>query len=416
MQVAVVGAGVIGVCTAYFLAEAGHEVVVLERRNNVAEEASFGDAGVLTYDGAIPPALPGMPRALLSCLRKPVSPVFFERLFDPALWRWIRRWRSECEAERYHQNHERMLRISSYSRELMQMLREQHQFDYEQNSGSLRLLRSERDVQLMQSVMQFLGEHGVAHSLIEADVARKVEPALHAETPLAGALYFPHDESGNCPLFTRQVRQQAQAMGVAFHFGSEVQAIRQRDRGVSLQIDEQEFAVDAVVLASGADSARLLSPLGIQLPLHRVRSVAATATIRNFESAPDAAVFDGAYQVAITRMDKRLRVAGTLELGVRNSSSALRKNALNTVFKVANDWFPNACNYNSATFWSGTSLMLPDGPPVIGATAARNVYVNLGHATQGWTMAAGAGRLLADIVSHRDTDIDLDGLTPARYS
>lgn len=414
MQVAVVGAGVIGVCTAYFLAEAGHEVVVLERRNNVAEEASFGDAGVLAYDGAMPSALPGMPRALLSYLSKPVSPVFFNRVLDPAMWRWIRRWRSECEADRHRQNHARMLRIATYSRELMQLLRERHQLDYEQNAGCLHLLRSERDMQLMQSVLQFLGEQDIAHRLLDADMARKIEPALHPQTPLAGGLYFPQDESGNCPLFTRQLRQQAQAMGVEFYFGNEVHAIRQRDRGVSLHIDEQEFEADAVVLASGADSARLLAPLGIQLPFQRVRSVSATATIRNFESAPDAVLFDDAYQVAITRMDKRVRVAGTLELGARNGG--LRQNALNTLFKVANDWFPDACNYNSATFWSGTSLMLPDGPPVTGATAVRNVFVNLGHGMSGWTMAAGAGKLLADIVSNRDTDIDTEGLTPARYS
>jgi len=416
MQVAVVGAGVIGVCTAYFLAEAGHEVVIVERRNNVAEEASFGDAGLLSYDSAMPLALPGMPRVLLSGLRKPASPLFFRRLLDPALWRWIRRWRGECEAGRYRRNHERMLRLSLYSRELMQALREQHQLDYEQNAGCLRLLRSERDMQLMQSVLQFLGEQGIAHSLVDAGTARKIEPALHPDTPLAGGLYFPQDESGNCPLFARQMRQLAQAMGVEFHFGSEVRAIRQAERGVSLHIGEQEFPAEAVVLASGADSARLLAPLGIQLPLQRVRSAAVTAPIRNFEAAPDAALFDDAYQVAITRMDKRVRVAGTLEFGARNEGGALREAALHTLFKVAEDWFPQACNYNNASLWSGTGLMLPDGPPVIGATAARGVFVNLGHGAQGWTMAAGAAKLVADIVSMRDTGIDTEGLTPARYS
>jgi len=414
MQVAVVGAGVVGVCTAYFLAEAGHEVVVIERRNNVAEEASFGDAGVLAYDGALPPALPGMPRVLLSHLTKPASPVFFNRLLDPAMWRWIRRWRGECEESRYRHNHERTLRLTSYSRELMQLMRERHQLDYEQNAGCLHLLRSEREVQLMQPVLGFLNEHGIAHRLLDTEMARKIEPALDADASLAGGLYFPQDESGNCPLFARQIRQQLQAMGVALHFGSEVQAIRQRDRGISLHIGEQEFAADAVVLASGADSARLLTPLGVELPFQRIRSVALTAAIRNFESAPEAALLDHAYQVAITRMDQRVRVAGTLELGTR--TGAARPAALSTLFKVAGDWFPNACNYHNAAVWSGTSLMLPDGPPVVGATTASNVFVNLGHGAQGWTMAAGAGKLLADLVSNRDTDIDPEGLTAARYS
>ncbi|HWT71173.1 MAG TPA: FAD-dependent oxidoreductase, partial [Oxalicibacterium sp.] len=292
MQAAVVGAGVIGVCTAYFLAAAGHEVVVIERRNNVAEEASFGDAGILAYDGALPSALPGMPRALLSHLTKPASPVFFNRVLDPAMWRWVRRWRGECEENRYRCNHERTLRLSAYSRELMHLLRERHQLDYEQNAGSLHLLRTEREMQLLQPVLHFLHEHGIAHRLLDAEMAYKIEPALDTNTPLAGALYFPQDESGNCPLFARQIRQQLQAMGVAFHFGSEVHTIRQRDRGVSLHIGEQEFMADAVVLANGADSARLLAPLGIELPFQRVRSVALTAAIRNFESAPDAALLD----------------------------------------------------------------------------------------------------------------------------
>jgi D-amino-acid dehydrogenase len=414
MQVAVVGAGVIGVCTAYFLAEAGHEVVVIERRNNVAEEPSFGDAGILAHGSVAPWAVPGMPRNLLSYLTKPESPVFFNRALDPAMWRWMRQWRKECDLARYQVNHERMQRIAAYSREAMQYLRDRHQLDYEQTNGCLQLLRTERDVQLVQPVLAFLAQHGIRHSLLDAAAARLVEPALRTDTPLAGSLYFPEDEAGNCPLFARQMRQQAQNIGVEFLFGGDVRSIQQRDRGVLLHIDDREFAADAVVLASGADSAKLLTPLGLHLPIHRVRSVSATATIRNFESTPNASLVDNAYQVAITRMDKRIRVAGTMEFGAR--AAQLRQTAFNTLLKVADDWFPDACNYNTASFWSGTSLMLPDGPPIIGATSVRNVFVNLGHGSYGWTMAAGAGKLVSDIVSDRATDIDIEGLTPARYS
>lgn len=413
MQVAVVGAGVNGLCTAYFLAEVGHEVVVIERRNNVAEEASFGDAGILAYDSAAPIASPGVSRALMSYLTKPTSPVFFNRKLDLAMWRWIGQWRKECDAARYTVNHARMLRLAAYSREVMHYLRDRHQLDYEQTLGCTQLLRTERDVQLAQPVLNFLTENGIRHNLLDAEAAREIEPALNNATPLAAGIRFPEDESGNCPLFARQMRQQAQAIGVEFHFGGEVDAIRQRDRGVTLHIDDKEFAADAVVLATGADSAKLLAPLGFQIPLYRVKSIAATASIRNFESTPNASLMDTAYQVAITRMDKRIRIAGTFEIGAR--SAGLRQNALNTLLKVADDWFPDACNYNTASFWSGTSLVLPDGPPVVGATSIRNVFVNLGHGSYGWTMAAGAGKLLADIVSDRDTDIDIEGLSPARY-
>jgi D-amino-acid dehydrogenase len=262
MQVAVVGAGVIGVCTAYFLAEAGHEVVVIERRNNVAEEASFGDAGMLAYGSAAPSAIPGWRRFLRPYLKKKKWRLFFDRTLVGSWGRWISQWRKESDIGRYQANHTRMQRVAGYSREVMTYLRDRHQFDYEQTNGSLQLLRTERDVQLMQPVLNFMTEHGIRHSVLDALAAREVEPALNTNTPLAAALHFPDDESGNCPLFARQMRHQAQAIGVEFHFGSEVTSIKQRDRGVVLHIDGGEFNADAVVLATGADSAKLLTPLG----------------------------------------------------------------------------------------------------------------------------------------------------------
>lgn len=412
MQVAVVGAGVIGVCTAYFLAEAGHEVIVIERRNNVAEEASYGDSGILAPASIAPWAAPGMPKALLSCLLKSESPLLFNRMLDPALWGWMRRWLKECDSHRYQLNRARMHRIAAYSDQIMRQLREQHQLDYEQAPGYLQLFRSERDLQLAQPAFDFLAAQGIAHEVLDATGARTIEPALNSHTALAGSLHLPADESGNCALFTRQIRQLAQKMGVEFHFASNVKSIRQSEHGVEIRLDARSFAADRVVLASGADSAKLLAPLGLHLPTCAVKSYAATAALRNFESAPIAAVMDESYKVAITRMGKRIRVAGVAELGSRTTE--LRQAALNTLLKVASDWFPDACNYNTASFWSGSSLMLPDGAPLIGATPVRNVFVNIGHGSTGWAMAAGSGKVLADIVSDRNPDIDLEGLTPLR--
>ena len=412
MQVAVVGAGVIGVCTAYFLAEAGHEVIVIERRNNVAEEASYGDSGILAPASIAPWAAPGMPKAFLSCLLKSESPLLFNRMLDPALWGWMRRWLKECDSNRYQLNRARMHRIAAYSDQIMRQLREQHQLDYEQAPGYLQLFRSERDLQLAQPAFDFLAAHGIAHEVLDAAGAHAIEPALNSHTPLAGCLHLPADESGNCALFTRQIRQLAQKMGVEFHFASNVKSIRQSDHGVEIRLDARSFAADRVVLASGADSAKLLAPLGLHLPTCAVKSYAATATLRNFESAPIAAVMDESYKVAITRMGKRIRVAGVAELGSRTTE--LRQAALNTLLKVASDWFPDACNYNTASFWSGSSLMLPDGAPLIGTTPVRNVFVNIGHGSTGWAMAAGSSKVLADIVSDRNPDIDLEGLTPLR--
>jgi D-amino-acid dehydrogenase len=413
MQVVVIGAGVIGVCTAYFLAEAGHDVVVIERHSNVAEEASFGSAGLVAPGFVTPWAAPGMPRKILSYLFKSEAPVMFKPTLDPALWRWMRLWLSECELERYRVNKLRMQRLAFYSRDVLQYLCETHPLDYERSNGYLQLFRTERELRMAQPALDFLGEHDIPHHVLGADAARQIEPALAAGTPLAGALHLPHDESGNCALFTRQMRYAAQSIGVEFHFGSAVRALQRQDNRVAMQIDDRIFTADAVVLATGVDSAKLLEPLGIRIPLYPVKGYSATAVIKNFDAAPIAAVMDESYKVAITRMGSRIRIAGTAELGSR--STGLREAALRTLIKVGEDWFPQATNYNSATFWGGARPTLPDGPPVLGSTPIRNVFVNIGHGSTGWAMAAGSGKVMADLVSGRTPDIDIDGLTLSRY-
>lgn len=412
MQVAVIGAGVVGVSTAYFLAEAGHEVVVVERRNNVAEEASFGDAGILATDAVSPWIAPGMAKSLFSLLLRQDAPIHLHRAWNPSLWRWIRRWMRESDADRYRINRARMHRVAAYSDEIIRQLRDRHQLDYEQTAGYLQIYRSERELQLAKPAFDFLQEAAIRHDVLTMEDVRMLEPALNSSARLAGGLYLPQAESGNCPLFTRQIRQLAQAMGVEFHFGCNVDAIHTSYRGVLMQVGELNLSADAVVLATGADSAALLAPFGMKLPVQSVRHYAATATIRNYESVPLNTLMDESCKTSIARLGNRIRIAGTAELGAR--TPALRQNALNTLLKVAYDWFPDACHYNAATFWSGSSLMLPDNVPLIGETPARNVFLNIGHGSAGWAMAAGAGRLVADIVSGRSTDIDTDGLTMSR--
>lgn len=414
MQVAVIGAGVTGVCTAYFLAEAGHDVVVMERRNHVAEEASFGDGGLMAADAVAPWAAPGMPGSVLSLLSKPDQPFLVHRHWHPAAWRWLRQWTRECDLPRYQVNRERMHRVAAYSHQIMQQLREHYQLDYEQSAGLLQIFRTEQDWQRATPAIEFLNAAGIAHTIVSPDDARLLEPSLNPRTALAGALHLPDAESGNCPLFSRQMRQLAQSLGVEFHFGCKVQRIQQSHRGVMLEVDGAHYSADAVVLATGADSNALLQSLNLSLPAMPVRHYAATATVRNFESLPLHALFDEHHKVSITRLGNRLRLAGTAELGMRNDG--MRQNALNTLLKVAYDWFPDTCNYNAATFWGGNSLSLPDGVPLLGATGVRNIFVNIGHGSAGWAMAAGSGKLVADLVSDRETDIDADGLTPLRYA
>lgn len=412
-QVAVIGGGVIGVCTAYFLAAAGHEVVLIERHGNVAEQASFGNAGVIAPGYVTPWAAPGMPKKILSYFFKSEAPVLLKPTMDRALWRWVRLWLSECELSRYRINKARMQRIAFYSRDILHQLREHYQLDYEQTQGYLQLFRTQQDVQLAAPGLALLAENGVPHRMIDADAAYLIEPALSKNTPLAGGLYLPQDESGNCPLFIKQLKTITQTMGVEFHFGSTVHSIQKMDSRLTFKIDERMFSADAIVVAAGIDSTQLLAPLGIHVPLYPIKGYSATASIRNFDDAPQAALMDESYKVAVTRMGTRIRIAGIAELGSR--TNALHQAAVRTLIKVGNDWFPDATNYNTANFWCGTRPMLPDGPPLLGATPIKNLYVNIGHGSAGWAMAAGSGKVLADIISGHTPDIDLDGLTLSRY-
>lgn len=412
-QIVVIGGGVVGVCTAYFLAQAGHDVAVIERHENVAEEASFGNAGMIAPSVAAPWALPGMPRSILKTLFRPESPVLLRPRMDRALWRWIRMWMSECELERYRINRTRMQRVAFYSRDILRELSAAYEIDYEQTQGMLQVFRSTHDMRLAEPALALLAEYEIPHKLMDSDEARTIEPSLAYGPALASALHLPQDEAGNCPLFTKRLKQIAGSIGVNFHFASEVEAIEADAGRISLLIEDQRFSVDVAVVAAGMESARLLKPLGIHIPMYPVQGYSATAAIKNFEEAPIGTLLDESYKVAITRMGSRVRVSGIAELGV--GPDELHQRALRTLVKVGSDWFPQAANYASANFWKGVHAMLPDGAPLLGATPVRNLYINIGHGSSGWTMAAGAGKAVADIVSGRVPEIDMDGLTLARY-
>jgi len=412
-QIAVVGGGVVGVCTAYFLAAAGHEVVVIERRQNVAQESSFGNAGMVAPAYSGPWAAPGMPARVLGGLFKSESAIAFKPRLDRTLWHWLRRWRAECDLERFRINKARMQRVAFYSRALLEQLRDHYQLEYERTQGVLQLFRSQRDIRMAEPVIAMLSEYGVPHRMLDPDAARAREPGLSAHAELAGALEFPQDEAGNCPLFTRRMKHIAATIGVQFHVAATVEAIELESRGVGLRIDGQRFPVDAVVVAAGAASADLLRPLGIDVPMYPVRGYSLTAMIRDYDKVPQATVVDEAYKVAITRLGGRVRVAGTAELGA--ATPALRERALRTLRKVAGDWFPQAAQYAEANTWQGVHPMLPDGTPLLGATPVRDVYVNIGHGTEGWSMAVGSGKIVADIVSGQTPEVDMEGLTLQRY-
>lgn len=416
MRVIVIGAGVVGVCTAYYLNQAGCDVTVLERNNGVAQETSFGNAGVIAPGYVTPWAAPGMPMKVLAGLFAREAPVRFSPTLDPAMWGWVARWLRECRSSRYRVNKSRMQRLAFYSRDKLAELRANHGLAYERTQGYLQLLRSERDMRLAEPAIALLKQSGVAHQRLSPAECRVREPGL-SDIEFAGGLFLPDDETGNCPLFTRLLKDRCVEAGVRFEFGKSVSRVESQVRGVVLRVNAREVECDAVVIAAGVASATLLRSLGISLPLYPVKGYSATVAIREPTYAPIAALMDEAYKVAIVRMGNRIRIAGTAELGSRTLSLATptAQRALRTLIKVARDWFPGAANYHSATWWVGARPMLPDGPPVLGATRHPRVFVNLGHGSTGWAMAAGSGKIVADVLMQRAHDIDLEGLTLARY-
>ncbi|MDR5663468.1 D-amino acid dehydrogenase [Burkholderia cenocepacia] len=431
MHVIVLGAGVIGVTTAWHLREAGCDVTVIEREADVAQATSLGNAGVIAPGYVTPWAAPGMPGKILKYLFKPASPLIFRPTLDAAQWRWIARWLRECEFERFRVNKQRMQRIAYYSRACLHAFRERYPFDYGASRGYLQLLRGAFDVDMVQPALKVLRDAGIAFRELDAAGCTAIEPGLRwARQAPVGGIYLPDDEAGDCARFTRELRALCEANGVAFRFNTELRALDVaggKARGVHVVAvggnhegngsggarHGTTLAADAIVVALGVDSAGLLRPYGIDVPLYPVKGYSATLAVADDEKAPCAALMDESLKTAITRFGPTLRVAGTAELG--NRHAALRQQALDTLMKVLDDWFPHAADRTSARFWVGRRPMTPDGPPLLGASGIDGLWLNVGHGSTGWAMSMGSGKVVADLVTGRAPEIDLAGLTLARY-
>ncbi|MBO1852277.1 D-amino acid dehydrogenase [Burkholderia cenocepacia] len=424
MHVIVLGAGVIGVTTAWHLREAGCDVTVIEREADVAQATSLGNAGVIAPGYVTPWAAPGMPGKILKYLFKPASPLIFRPTLDAAQWRWIARWLRECEFERFRVNKQRMQRIAYYSRACLHAFRDRYPFDYGASRGYLQLLRSAFDVEMVQPALKVLRDAGIAFRELDAAGCTAIEPGLRwARQAPVGGIYLPDDEAGDCARFTRELRARCEANGVTFRFrtairaldvaGGEVRGVRIDSLDAGAARRDALLAADAIVVALGVDSAGLLRPLGIDVPLYPVKGYSATLAVVDDEKAPCAALMDESLKTAITRFGPTLRVAGTAELG--NRHAALRQQALDTLMKVLDDWFPHAADRASARFWVGRRPMTPDGPPLLGASGIDGLWLNVGHGSTGWAMSMGSGKVVADLVTGRAPEIDLAGLTLARY-
>ncbi len=417
MQIAVIGAGIVGVTTAYELAADGHDVTVFERRNTVAAETSFANAGVLAPGYVTPWAAPGMPWKVLSQLFSRHAAIRFGGAAALAELPWIWRWWRACRPAAYRRNRGAMQALAHYSRQRLQALASSLQLDFERAQGYMVLLRSEREQQAAQAGLALLQELGVSHTLLDGDAARAIEPGLNTATALAAAIHLPQDGVGNCRQFAHQLKAEAQRLGAQFRFehdvlkllpGSRVQLSWQRGDGADAA---GSASFDAVVVCAGVEANRVLADCGLQLPLAPVHGYSITAPLRAVEHGtvgPRSAVMDERFKVAISRLGQRVRVAGSAELG--GPLTRVNTAALATLYRVLDDWFPGAAQRRDAQVWKGARPMLPDGPPVLGASGAPGVWLNLGHGSSGWALSCGSARVLADLVNQRTAAIELTGL------
>ena len=410
MKIAIVGAGIIGVTTAWELACDGHEVTVFERRGAAAEESSFANAGVVAPGYVTPWAAPGMRMKVLRSLLSNHGAIKVRWPLTARDLRWMSQWQRACKLETYLANRARMQRLAFYSRTRLHEITEARELSYERSDGYLVLLRSKRERKLVQPGLEVLRGAGSVFREIDADEARKLEPALSTDTELAGAIHLPEDEVANCRQFALLLKREAEALGAQFHFNCDIAPMsRAAPRSLSLATGSDAVSYDAVVVCAGVASAALLRPLGIRMPLAPVYGHSVTAQIREPLNAPRSAVMDERYKVAISRMGLRVRVAGSAEIG--GSLDTMNPAALQTLYKVLHDWFPGAATLQTGVQqWKGARPMLPDGPPVIGPSGVPGVWLNLGHGSSGWALSCGSARVLADLVAGQDAGIDLEGL------
>ncbi len=416
MHVVVLGSGVIGVSCAYHLALAGHAVTVLDRREAAGMETSFANAGEVSPGYSAPWAGPGVPLKAIKWLLMRHRPLVIRPHFDWAMLRWGLGMLRNCTTARYKLNKGRMVRLAEYSRDCLIELRAQTGIDYEQRTqGTLQLFRTQRQYDSSAADMAILRDYGVAHALLDADGCVKHEPALAAvRDKFVGGLHLPGDETGDCFKFTQALAALAAQRGVKFRHGVRVDRL--------LQVGGQVHGVatatgtvkgDATLVALGSYSPLLLAPLGISLPVYPVKGYSLTLPIQDPGAAPESTVMDETHKVAVTRLGERIRVGGTAELA--GYDLRLQDARRRTLEHVVTDLFPGGGDLSRAQFWCGLRPMTPDGTPLLGSAGLRGLYLATGHGTLGWTMAAGTGRVMADVIGGRKPPIDMQGLTLARY-
>ncbi len=419
MRVLVLGSGVIGVTSAWYLAKAGHEVTVVDREAGPALGTSFANAGQISPGYASPWAAPGVPLKAIKWMFQEHAPLSIRP--DGTLFQlqWMWQMLLNCSAGRYAVNKERMVRLAEYSRDCIRALRAETGIAYEgRQQGTLQVFRTDEQLHGAAKDIAVLEQAGVPYQLLSRDELAASEPALAAvRHKLAGGLRLPNDETGDCALFTQRLANMASTLGVRFLYNRSIDGLMsQGDAVTGAVVDGEPMSADLVVVALGSWSTQLVKPFlrGMSnLPVYPLKGFSITVPLTDASRGPVSTVLDETYKVALTRFDDRIRVGGMAQIvGYDRSLDPAKRRTLE---HVVTDLFPGAGDVSQATFWTGLRPMTPDGTPIVGPTQVRGLWLNTGHGTLGWTMACGSGKLLSDLVSGKSPAIRADDLSVSRY-
>jgi len=426
MKVIVLGSGIIGTASAWFLRQAGHEVTVIERQPGAAQETSFANGCQISVSHAEPWANPAAPLKVLKWLGKEDAPLLYRFRPEWLQWRWGMNFLRECTPGRTARNIRQIVAISEYSRQTLQELRRTTGVEYDcLTRGILHFYTDQKDFEESLPAAKLMRELGCPRESIGADEVVRIEPALaRIRDKIVGGDFTATDESGDVYKFTSGLARKAAEAGVDFRFNTSITRLLHEGSGADAKISgvevidaegrHQVWRADAFVVAAGSFSTPLLKPLGIDLMIYPGKGYSATYRVTDPDAAPSVSLTDDGYKLVISRLGDRLRVAGTCELnGYERDLNPTRCAAIT---RRTRELFPDACDFDDVNYWTGLRPLTPSNVPYIGKTRYSNLYLNTGHGTLGWTMGCGSGRALADIVSGKQPEVDFafTGMSQAR--
>ncbi|SCA54979.1 D-amino acid dehydrogenase small subunit [Candidatus Terasakiella magnetica] len=417
MRVLVLGAGVVGTTTAFYLKKAGHDVVVLDRQLEPAMETSYANGGQIAAAHADPWASPATPFKALKWLGKKEAPLLFHLFrFDPALWGWCLKFLTNCTAKKTDINTERTLRVALHSRQCLKELRKEIDLDYDhREEGIIHFYRDEKEFDLAVHAAETMKKYGLNRQVLSPDQCVETENALgHVKNRLVGGIYSKDDESGDAHRFTKAIAQKAVDDGVEFHFDHQIiELILKNNKAVGVKTDQGDFFADQVVVCLGSFSKHLLAKNGLNLPIYPAKGYSITLPLSHPEKAPQVSLTDDEFKLVFSRFGNRLRVAGTAELG--GYSTAVNELRAQFILNKTMELFPGCANPDDVEFWAGLRPKTPDSVPLLGQTSIDSLYLNTGHGTLGWTMSCGCAQILSDIISQKSPKISLSGLGLQRF-